>query len=230
MTAPSSVTSTLSTEDNSVIRSNLESEAGNNISIPYGVDWSDSARPSSHCWFPLTCNDASIAQPCEYVSCMEQKSTIVQCGSCALTVHSHHLNDLGVTNADLIPPCRPSFIDNTTPINSLLNREDNPLKYDEHFWSHVSVLSTPCVHCQQTSVTNTLFGSGNNQLWMASPSEILDQVTSIISSISENLSPKMSKSSHGLVCLWCSRGYHQSCWEQLADDDNKIRCDYGIFR
>jgi hypothetical protein len=156
---------------------------------------------------------------------MEQKSThqsaIVQCGSCTLTVHSHHLNDLEVTNANLIPPCRPSFI----------NKKDNPSKYDEHFWCHVSVLSTPCAHCQRTSVANkTLFGSGYNQLSMVSPSEILDQVTSMINSISENFSPKMSKSSDGLVCLWCSRGYHQSCWEQLPTDDNKIQCDYGIFR
>jgi hypothetical protein len=224
-------TPTLSTEDNSVIHSNSDenTQASNeefdslpSLTVSYGVDWSTSARPSSHCWFPFTCNEASTTQSCEYVSCTEQKltdqSTILQCGSCALTVHSHHWDDL-----ESLPPCRPSFIDNT-------KSKDSSSKYDEHFWSHVSVLSTPCEHCERTSMGNTLFGSGFNPLLAASPSEFLDQVTSIFSSISENFSPKMSKSSDGLVCLWCSRSYHQSCWEQLTDDDKKIQCDYGIFR
>lgn len=193
------------------------SEAGSNISISYGVDWSDNARPSSHCWFPVTSNDESIAQPCEYVSCTEQKSAILQCGSCALIVHSHHLNDLKVTNANSIPPCRPSFSDNSS-------------KYDEHFWSHVSVLSTPCAHCRRKSVANTLFGNGFNQFSIVPPSEIFHEVTSIISSISDTFSPKTSKSPRGLICLWCSQGYHQSCWEQLATVDNINQCDYGIFR
>ncbi|CAF4621754.1 unnamed protein product, partial [Rotaria socialis] len=34
----------------------------------------------------------------------------------------------------------------------------------------------------------------------------------------------------GLICLWCSRGYHESCWQQLAEQDDMIHCDYGIFR
>jgi hypothetical protein len=165
---------------------------------------------------------------------MEEKSTdqsiILQCGTCTLTVHWHHLNDLEVTNLDLIPTYRPSFIGNTTSTKSLLNSKDNLSKYDEHCWSHVSLISTPYAHCQRPSVANTSFGSGNNQLWMGSPSEILDQVTSMISSISENPNSKTSKSSGGLVCLWCSRSYHQSCWEQLTADNNNIQCDYGIFQ
>jgi len=220
-------TPTLSTENNSAIHSNPDdnTQAGNeqfyslpsfsddigqSTKVSYGVDWNGSARPSSHCWFPLTCNDASATQT--------DQSNTLQCGSCGLTVHSHHWNDL-----ESLPPCRPSFIDNT-------KSKDSPSKYDEHFWSHVSVLSTPCEHCERTSMGNTLFGSGFHPLLAASPSEFLDQVTSIFSSISENFSPKMSKSSDSLVCLWCSRSYHQSCWEQLTDDDKKIQCDYGIFR
>ncbi|CAF4354384.1 unnamed protein product, partial [Rotaria sordida] len=39
----------------------------------------------------------------------------------------------------------------------------------------------------------------------------------------------MLESSHGLVCLWCSRSYHRACWERLAVQDDKIECDYGIF-
>ncbi|CAF1210507.1 unnamed protein product [Rotaria sp. Silwood1] len=50
-----------------------------------------------------------------------------------------------------------------------------------------------------------------------------------MSCIPGNSNPRMSESSNGLVCLWCSRNYHRSCWELIAQDD-KMQCDYGIFR
>lgn len=34
----------------------------------------------------------------------------------------------------------------------------------------------------------------------------------------------------GLVCLWCSRTYHQQCWQAIADNDpNANHCDYGPY-
>ncbi|CAF1142902.1 unnamed protein product [Rotaria sordida] len=211
------------------------SESDSKISISYGVDWSDRACPTSHCWFPFTSNDSRTAQPCAYVSCTKLKptrqSTLLQCASCTLVVHEHHLTDSQATKADTIPPCRPSFVDNTMLRNSLLDDDDdNTSKYDEHFWSHVPVLPKPCMHCQRTSIATTLFGSETGRPSMISPLDIIDQITSIMSSTPGNSSPKMSRTSHGLVCLWCSKGYHHSCWENLATQDDKIKCDYGIFR
>ncbi|CAF4608203.1 unnamed protein product, partial [Rotaria magnacalcarata] len=51
-----------------------------------------------------------------------------------------------------------------------------------------------------------------------------------MSALSENFSQKLSKPSRGLICLWCSRGYHESCWQQFANQDDMSHCDYGIFR
>jgi hypothetical protein len=34
---------------------------------------------------------------------------------------------------------------------------------------------------------------------------------------------------NGFVCLWCLRSYHRRCWENLSDDANKSKCDYGVF-
>lgn len=166
------------------------------FSISYGVDWSPNVNPSSHCWFPLVGADSS---------CTNQESsdeaTMLQCGSCALIAHSHH-------SKNLIKSCRPSFSD----------ENDHSPKSNEHFWSYISALSVPCARCQRSSIMNSLFGSD----CISSPSQILDQVTTMINSISD-------KSSDGLVCLWCSRGYHRSCWEKLSNDE-KIQCDYGLFR
>ena len=174
------------------------------FSVTYGVDWSNNASPSSHCWFPLTDADSLGIKKKS-----RDEATMLQCGSCALVTHSHH-------SEDLIKPCRPSFSD----------ANDDSSKSDEHFWSYVSALSVPCAHCQQSSILNNFFGSGS----MPSSLQILDQVTGMINSISEIFNPQISdRSSDGLVCLWCSRGYHQSCWENLSSD-KKIECDYGIFQ
>ncbi len=212
----------------------MSSESSSNTSILYGVDWSDRARPTSHCWFPFTSNDPLTTQSCAYVSCTDRKSTcqstLLHCESCALVVHSHHLNDSQANKASFLPYCRSSFIDNITTENSLLDGEENPSKYDRHFWSHVSVLPKPCMHCQRTSMATSLFGSGSGRLSTMSPLDITGQFTSIINSISENFNLSTSESSSGLVCLWCSQVYHRSCWEHLAAQDNKIQCDYGIFR
>ena len=72
-----------------------------NPSITYGVDWSERARPTAHCWFPYKSTDPSSSQPCAYVSCKDPKSTqlveFIHCESCSLIVHTHHLTDLQQT-------------------------------------------------------------------------------------------------------------------------------------
>jgi hypothetical protein len=197
----------------------IPSTLNSNACVVYGVDWSDRARPTSHCWFPITSDDSFSVEQCAYVSCTNEtpiyQSTLLQCGSCALVVHSHHLNDLQAAKADFLPPCRLSFVDG----------EDNQSKYDQHFWSHVSLLPKPCAYCQHISMATNLFEREYSRLSTMSALDIVDHVTSAIG----NLNSTISESSDGLICLWCSRGYHRSCWELVAEDD-KIQCDYGIFQ
>lgn len=153
-------------------------------SIQYGVDWSASASPTSHCWFPLT----------------SKESTLVRCGSCALEIDLRNINDS-------IQPCRPSFVDT----------KEKPLANDEHSWWRTSLLSTSCEHCQRTSTNNS------NSLFM-NPFTSFDKLTTMIN-------PKTSHGPcDGIVCLWCGKNYHQSCWQQLTDDEKKTKCDYGIFQ
>lgn len=121
---------------------------------------------------------------------------------------------------DFPSPCRPSFID----VNS------NPLDYDKHFWCQENTLPTPCLLCQRTSVTATLFAHGIDQLSSMSASDIATEMTSIFNPKPGSFIQKLSESSGGIVCLWCSQSYHQSCWQRVTNKDEKVQCDYGIFR
>ncbi|CAF4841337.1 unnamed protein product [Rotaria sp. Silwood2] len=125
----------------------ITSESSNDNVVPCGVDWSDRAHPSSYCWFPLTSNDSSTAPSCAYGSCAKWKQTgqsaLLQCQSCNLIMYAHHLTNSSTSNNDSIQSCRPSFVDNTEQGNSLTNNKDSPLKFDQHFWSHVSTLPKP---------------------------------------------------------------------------------------
>ncbi|CAF3872876.1 unnamed protein product [Rotaria sp. Silwood1] len=198
----------------------LTSEISNENVISYGVDWSDRAHPSSHCWFRFTSDDSSTAHSCAYGSCAKGQQTgqsaLLQCQSCNLIMHAHHLNSsLSTTNNDSIQCCRPSFVDSTEQGNLLTNNKDSPLKFDEHFWSRVLILPKSCMHCQPTSMVSTL--------------DIIDQMKSMIDCISGTSTDELSDASHGLICLWCFRCYHHSCWKQLAPQD-QLQCDYGIFQ
>ncbi|CAF1144510.1 unnamed protein product, partial [Rotaria sordida] len=125
----------------------MSSESGNCNSVSYGVDWSDRARPTSHCWFPYTSNYPSTAQRCAYATCSNRKPTVLmpflQCGSCGLTVHAHHLNDSHATEDNVLSSCRPSFIDNPISEKLYVNGEDNPSNFDKHFWTHIPTLTEP---------------------------------------------------------------------------------------
>ena len=188
-------------------------------SSAYGVDWSNHAHPTSHCWFPIASNELSTAPSCAYVPCTNQESIFLRCGSCDLVVHSHHLNDSQVIKTDSLPHCRLSFVDDNV----------NPSKYDQHFWSHVSELPKPCMHCQRTSIATTLFVDGFDQLTTMSASDIAGQFTSMMNSTPRNFIQKLSESSSGIVCLWCAQNYHQLCWERFGTKDDH-QCDYGIYR
>ena len=41
---------------------------------------------------------------------------------------------------------------------------------------------------------------------------------------------RKNKRSSGLTCLWCSQNCHRQCWENLNDNDNDIKCDYGKYK
>ncbi|UJR29477.1 hypothetical protein I4U23_010689 [Adineta vaga] len=202
------------------ISSTTSSEIDTNNSILYGVNWNNHAHPTSHCWFPAASDDLSTGQSCAYHSCTNFKSPLLHCESCGLIVHSHHLNDSETTAADFPPPCRLSFVDG----------KDNPSEYDQHYWYHVRVLPKPCTFCQRTSTATTLISNGIDQLSTMSAADIAGQFTSIMTSRPGNFLQKMSESSSGIVCLWCSQGFHQLCWERFVARGDKIQCDYGIFR
>ncbi|CAF1141214.1 unnamed protein product [Adineta steineri] len=210
------------------------SESSDNISITYGVDWSDRACPTSHCWFPLTANDSSIAHLCVYMSCtnsnLMNRSTLVRCETCALVVHSHHLNELQTAKTHFLPHCRPSFVDNTMLKNFPPTNEHNSSLYDQHFWSHVPVLPKPCLHCQQISMKKTLSRSISDLSSTKSSLDITGQFKSMMSYIPRNFRSTTSESSNGMVCLWCSQVYHRSCWARVAVNNDKLCCDYGAFR
>jgi hypothetical protein len=127
----------------------------------------------------------------------------------------------------LILPCRPSFSESIKP--NANNKEINDQnKLDRHYWKHVSILTKPCALCKRKSVSSSLFGSGRPSTM---PSlEVMAKGTSNKNHLTHSTSPKMSGTSSGFQCLWCSRGYHRRCWDQVFNQDEKHKCDYGVLR
>jgi hypothetical protein len=125
-----------------------------------------------------------------------------------------------VTNC--MPPCRPSFVDTI-----IQNEKDEQNKFDRHFWSHLPSLTKPCAFCKRKSMSSSFFGTAR-----PSTMPMLDIMTNgmIYNKSPIPGSPKLPGSSSGLQCLWCSRCYHRRCWEQVFNEDDKNKCDYGIFR
>lgn len=156
-----------------------------NISGLYGVDWSERARPTSHSWFPFASDDALTTGSCTFVSCREQKGTLIQCGSCSLLVHSHHLTQLNSADLNHLTPCRPSFTESTTAEGSPYHETT------EHVWSDAPFLRQLCELCQRTSLDTNM---------------------------------------RGIVCLWCSKALHRSCWQHRSDQTFNDQCDFGIYR
>lgn len=206
--------------------STSESSAESNIPFLHGVDWSEQAQPISHCWFPYNPTDPSSSLACSFFSCKNPKPTLilslVQCESCLIVVHTHHLTNLQPTNLiNFIPSCRPSF--------SNLNENDQVNnKFDRHFWSNVSILSKPCAFCKRKSLSSSLFGNTRPST-MPTLNMINNNTNNNIKSPIPG-SPQLSGPSSGFLCLWCSRGYHRRCWEQAFNHDEKNKCDYGVYR
>ena len=192
-----------------------------NIPISYGTDWTDRAYPTAHCWFPYTPADPTSSPPCSFFSCKNPKPPIllalVQCESCFLIVHTHHLSNLSAVRNSSMPACRPSFHD-----------EDEQDRSDRHFWSPITALSKPCAFCKRKSMSNPIFSGANRPSTMPT----LDIMTKGVSYSKSPLpdSPKPLTTAGGLQCLWCTRGYHRRCWEQVFTHEDRNRCDYGIFR
>ncbi|CAF3337328.1 unnamed protein product [Rotaria sp. Silwood1] len=202
------------------------SSSESNIPFTIGVDWSDQAHSVSHCWFPYSPTDPSSAPACSFLSCQNPKPTLVlslvQCESCLIVVHTHHLSNLRTTKSNIthyMPSCRPSFCDD--------NDNDKKTNHDRHFWSNTSILPKPCAICKRKSMSTSLFGNSR-----ASPLPTLDVMTKGISNNRSSVpgSPQLSGTAGGLQCLWCSRGYHRQCWEQISNQDDKNKCDYGVYR
>jgi hypothetical protein len=105
----------------------------------------------------------------------------------------------------------------------------NQNKFDRHYWTHVSFLTKPCALCKRKSTSSSFFGTGRPSTM---PSlDAMTKGTTNKNSSPENSSPKMSgTTSSGFQCLWCLRAYHRRCWDQLFNQDEKNRCDYGILR
>ncbi|CAF1094302.1 unnamed protein product [Rotaria magnacalcarata] len=205
----------------------LPNSSETNISITYGIDWSERACPTSHCWFSYKLNDLSSSQPCALVSCKDSKSNnpseFVQCESCLLIVHTHHLIDSSIIISKIIPACRPSFSESITA-NEMINQN----KFDRHYWLHIPVLTKPCVLCKRKSMSSSLFGSGR-----PSTMPSLDAMTkspTYKSPLPDSTSPKLCGTSNGFQCLWCSRSYHRRCWDQITRHDEYNKCDYGVLR
>ncbi|CAF0846433.1 unnamed protein product [Rotaria sp. Silwood1] len=212
----------------SVLQShNSSSLSETNIPITYGIDWSDRARPTSHCWFPYKPNDLSTSQPCALFSCKDPKSynlsEFVQCESCLLIVHTHHLVDLQIITTNTIPPCRPSFSESVS-----VNDINYQSKFDRHYWSHVSILTKPCALCKRKSMSTSLFGSGRPSTMPSLDGTIKSPTCK--SPLPDSSSPKLSGISSGFQCLWCSRTYHRRCWDKMFKHDENNKCDYGILR
>ncbi|CAF1186739.1 unnamed protein product [Adineta steineri] len=213
----------------SISSSSSSSPSESNIPILYGVDWTDRASSTSHCWFPYHQTDPASSPACAFFSCKNPKPTLilslVQCESCFIVVHNHHLLNLrtstttaaAASKTNFMPLCRPSFFD-----------DDEQNKVDRHYWSPVSILTKPCAFCKRKSISNVLF-SGNTRPSTMPTFDIASRGFGYNKSpIPE--SPKLSRTTNGLQCLWCSRGYHRRCWEQIFNHDDKHKCDYGIFR
>ena len=201
--------------------------------ISYGVDWSSHAYPTSHCWFPYEPSYPSTSQLCTYATCSNFESKIsrsfAECRACGVVVHRHHLNDSHTTKDNILPPCRPSFIDDATSEKSHVSEKDNSSSYDQHFWSQVSVLPEPCANCKRKSTPKTSLRSETDRAPTILSSNANCQDVSMVSLLSGRRSTGMAQFSNGLVCLWCSRSYHRCCWEYLLARNEEFKCDYGLF-
>ncbi|CAF0784869.1 unnamed protein product [Didymodactylos carnosus] len=192
--------------------------------VVYGVDWSFSAQPHSHCWYPCF-KDNLNAYFCQYYNCINEtflsstmpnrnnittntntatitNTILLQCASCSFIIHSHHL----LSFTPQIPSCRLTFIDNKTDSSS----------FDKHFWIPINLLTSPCNSCKRK--TNLLF---------TRPMSTAVERYKVENSTRTTMTSKYVVC--GIKCVWCSRIYHKKCFEKLSQS-LKTDCDYGTLR
>jgi hypothetical protein len=201
----------------------MESES----SFSFGVDWSDNAHPTSHCWLPYWSNDSSSVPMCFYTSCKISPpicaNTLVRCGSCTISVHKDHITDALNTDDvhNYIPPCRPSFSHSSVA--------DDSSEHDRHHWSLVPTLRRPCIRCKQKKMSRKLT-NGNAKMSTIPDEDSRSKINARVIHMLEQSDSKLLRPSSGLVCLWCSQGCHRGCWESMNDYDEENICDYGKFK
>ncbi|CAF1461454.1 unnamed protein product, partial [Didymodactylos carnosus] len=206
---------------NSVVDNNQRSYTYSKDHTTYGVDWSSTAHPNSHCWHPCP-KDNSNVYFCQYSGCVNETllaktnrnttvttdNILLQCESCSFIIHSHHLS---FSSPIRIPLCRLTFIDNKTDAS----------RFDKHFWRNVNVLTNPCNFCKRKA--NSLFTRP-----LTTAIDLSELENSTVSAIIPT--PTTTKSTVcGIQCVWCSRTYHKKCFEKL-DELLKTECDYGTLR
>ncbi|CAF3328660.1 unnamed protein product [Rotaria socialis] len=190
--------------------------------LQLGVDWSDRACPTSHCWLSYCSKTSLPASQCAYLSRtipeIMNMETCVECGSCIIVIHIDHI--INVENAatihNYIPPCRPSFFDMAT--------EDNHIEHDHHYWSSISKLMKPCVLCKRKTISRMV--TNDNTRISTSASHINAKTVNILKCSNKDF----LKTSNSLQCLWCFKNCHKQCWENISDGNKQYKCDYGKFK
>ncbi|CAF3786226.1 unnamed protein product [Rotaria socialis] len=195
--------------------------------LQLGVDWSDRAHPTSHCWLSYCSKTSLPASRCAYLSCtiseIMNMETCVECGSCTIVIHIDHIiNVENVANIhNYIPPCRPSFSDTATA--------DDHIEHDHHYWSSISKLLKPCMLCKRKTLLR-MVTKDNTRTSTSAPLTSASHINAKTVNILKYSNKDFLKTSSSLQCLWCFKSCHKQCWEIISDGNKQYKCDYGKFK
>ena len=184
----------------------------------HGVDWSERAQPTSHCWFPYPDGNRVPHVICSYATCSVSPSTRqsswIQCGSCGIIIHNEHLTDCDPLNDfyNHISPCRSSFSDDSL--------KEDPKNWDQHFWSPISSLKNPCIRCKRKIIFKVRYRSDER-----------DSMNAVHPRRLHGSSLEKAQRKQGFICLWCKQVCHQQCWNSMdPDEEDRKKCDYGQYK
>lgn len=184
----------------------------------HGVDWSEGAQPTSHCWFLYPDGGHVPRVICSYATCSvspsARHSSWIQCGSCGIIIHNEHCIDGDPLNDfdNHILPCRSSFSDDSF--------EEDPKKWDQHFWSPISVLKNPCIRCKHKVTSKVRYRSDERH-----------SMNTVDPRGLHGSSSEKTKRKQGFICLWCKQVCHQQCWNSMDPDEEDWNiCDYGQYK
>ncbi|CAF4027189.1 unnamed protein product, partial [Rotaria sp. Silwood2] len=185
----------------------------------FGVDWSNKVHPRSHCWLPYCLIDCSRILRCAYTLCKVshpfRADTMIQCGSCRISIHKEHIDDLQKISHshNYIPFCRPSFSD------SIISNDRG--EYDHHFWSPIPSLTRSCTICKRKGLPRTQTIRRESHISEDNAARV---------QIRQDLNSKFIKPCRGLICLWCSEECHRQCWQNVNANNDDNKCDYGKYK